>query len=164
MVKIVRIFVLLASFLMSTIDARSDVVAAFTANNTSGCGTFVVNFINQSTGTGVLTYSWDFGNGNVSTQANPSALYSQPGTYTVSLSVSNGVNADQVVQVNYITVFSLPQPNFSASPIAGCPPLAVDFSDTSVPGSAPIQSITWDFGDGNISTGTALSHVYTQPG
>jgi PKD repeat protein len=164
MYKALRIFIFLGILFCSNKEAYSQVNAAFTADNTTGCGTFVVNFSNQSTGSGTLNYNWDFGNGNVSTQTNPSALYSQPGTYTVTLSVTNGVNADQVVQVDYITVFSLPQPNFTANPTAGCPPLSVAFTNSSVPGSAPVDSVIWDFGDGNISTGTALSHIYTQSG
>jgi uncharacterized repeat protein (TIGR01451 family) len=37
-----------------------------------------------------VTYSWDFGDGNTSTAANPSHQYATNGTYTVKLTVSNG--------------------------------------------------------------------------
>jgi PKD repeat protein/cytochrome c553 len=37
-----------------------------------------------------LTYNWDFGDGNTSTQVNPSHTYSSAGIYTVSLTVSDG--------------------------------------------------------------------------
>lgn len=37
-----------------------------------------------------LTYSWNFGNGATSTQANPTYTYTQNGTYTAALSVSDG--------------------------------------------------------------------------
>jgi PKD repeat protein len=45
-------------------------------------------FASGSTGTG-LNYSWDFGDGNSSSMQNPNHLYNQPGTYTVSLTVTD---------------------------------------------------------------------------
>lgn len=45
-------------------------------------------FTNTSTGTGA-TYSWDFGDGNTSSDVNPIHLYSQTGSYTVTLTVTD---------------------------------------------------------------------------
>ncbi len=60
--------------------------ADFTADNTTvdlgSSGT--VNFTNASTG--ASTYAWSFGDGNTSTDLNPSHTYTQPGTYLVTLS------------------------------------------------------------------------------
>lgn len=36
-----------------------------------------------------LTYAWDFGNGDTSTEANPAYTFESPGTYTVSLTVTD---------------------------------------------------------------------------
>lgn len=55
----------------------------------AGSGT--VTFVNLSSNYDSLV--WDFGDGNTSTQAITSHAYSCPGTYTVSLTVSNGVCA-----------------------------------------------------------------------
>src|SRR5262249_56042968 len=48
-----------------------------------------------------LTYSWDFGDGGNSTQANPSHTYANPGTYTATLTVTDQRNgtASQSVTV-----------------------------------------------------------------
>jgi CSLREA domain-containing protein len=73
------------------------VQAAFAATPSIGTAPLNVAFTNQTTiepvGT-LVTYAWDFGDGSATSNAvNPSHLFSQPGTYTVTLTVtvSNGV-------------------------------------------------------------------------
>jgi hypothetical protein len=73
------------------------VVALFSCNNTvmlSQGGTLNLN--NQSLGAG--SYFWDFGDGNTSTDLNPTHTYLSPGNYTVSLTATNGNCGDQYVQ------------------------------------------------------------------
>jgi PKD repeat protein len=41
-----------------------------------------------------LTYSWAFGDGTTSTQANPTKVYSNAGVYNAQLTVSDGTNTD----------------------------------------------------------------------
>ncbi len=52
------------------------------------------------------SWSWSFPGGNPasSTEQNPSVQYSTPGTYTVSLNVSNYAGNDQLIRTDYITV------------------------------------------------------------
>lgn len=50
-----------------------------------------VSFSDASTGTGPFTYSWDFGDGNTSSAANPVHTYAACGTYTVTLTVCDAV-------------------------------------------------------------------------
>ena len=47
-----------------------------------------------------LTLLWTFGDGNTSTEANPSHTYSQAGPYTARLEVSDGVNTTQAPPIN----------------------------------------------------------------
>ncbi len=44
----------------------------------------------------------------------------------------------------------------------GCPTIV--FVDQSTPGSSPIQSYTWTFGDGGFTTGPNPTHTYTAGG
>jgi len=60
-----------------------------------------VKFIDLSIGTS-NTFSWDFGDGNTSTLRNPINSYSQPGSYSVSLTISNGMVSE--TKTNYIQV------------------------------------------------------------
>ena len=62
-----------------------DIVADFSATPTSGTASLVVNFTDLSTGSGITSWSWDFGDGNTSSAQNPSTylydcrdLHSEP--------------------------------------------------------------------------------------
>jgi PKD domain/Bacterial Ig-like domain (group 1) len=48
-----------------------------------------VLFIDTSTSQGVLTYSWNFGDGSSSTEANPTHQYAAAGDYTVVLTITD---------------------------------------------------------------------------
>ena len=77
-----KLFLLYPAAWRSISIQAQDPVANFTANNTSGCGPLRVTFTDQSAGA-PDSWSWDFGNGQLSILQNPTITYSQPGTYTV---------------------------------------------------------------------------------
>ena len=141
------------------------VTADFSSNPNSGCSPLVVSFTDLSTGP-VTTWFWDFGNGNTSTLQNPAAVYVTPGTYTVSLTVTDGgANSDTRTRTNLITVFQDPTANFGATtPVNGCAPHTVTFQDLSTPGSGTINQWLWDFGDGQNSALQNPSHTFANPG
>ncbi len=65
----------------------------------------------------------------------------------------SGLPADFVITIN-----PTPTVSFTASPVSGCEPLLVDFTNTTIPGGA---DCTWSFGDGNVGTGcTQVSNTY----
>jgi PKD repeat protein len=76
--------------------------ANFTSDKTSSC-TGVVQFSDQSTG-GATSWLWNFGDGTTSTQQNPSHIYTTNGTYTVTLTATNGNGSDGEIKTNYITI------------------------------------------------------------
>jgi len=77
--------------------------AAFIGAPNSGGAPLNVNFTDQSTGI-PTTWAWDFGDGGVSTLKNPSHQYNAPGTYTVSLTVTNACGGDGEIKTDYIAV------------------------------------------------------------
>lgn len=82
----------------------STVVSDFDAPALTSCTVpFTVNFNNNSVnGT---TYSWDFGDGNTSTQQNPTHNYTANGTYSVKLVTDGGLcGIDSVEKTAYITI------------------------------------------------------------
>ncbi|MGC9331275.1 MAG: PKD domain-containing protein, partial [Bacteroidales bacterium] len=76
-------------------------VADFTASPTYSCDGNV-QFTDQSSNAD--TYEWDFGDGNISTDPNPLHTYASDGTYTVSLTVTNGAGSDTHTETDFITV------------------------------------------------------------
>ncbi|MBN1194770.1 MAG: PKD domain-containing protein [Methanomicrobiaceae archaeon] len=143
--------------------------AAFTADVTEGDAPLSVQFTDQSTGDTPLTYAWDFDNdGTVdSTEQSPSFTYDTPGTYSVSLIVTNAAGSDTEVKTDYITVNVPPVPptaEFTADVTEGDAPLAVQFTDQST-GDSPL-TYAWDFeNDGTVdSTDQNPSFIYNVPG
>lgn len=149
-------------FLISATKAQSQNTVAFTADNWSGCGTVFVQFLNQSSPVG--TASWDFGDGGAkSTIWNPTRSFNRPGAFIVTLTVT--FPDGQVSSTQHtVNVYNRPNVVFSTTPITGCTPLNVTFTDQSTPGDGTISSINWDFGDGNGATGTTASHSYERGG
>lgn len=105
--------------------------ADFLADHTSGFSPLTVNFQDISTGcpTGWL---WDFGDGTTSTAQHPSHEYAGPGTYEVSLTVSNAKGSDTETKTGYITINPTPpEPDYFISPsgsatIGGIPSTPAD--------------------------------------
>lgn len=109
-----------------------------------------------NTTAGMNTYSWDFGDGNTSTQASPSHVYATPGNYTVCLTADDG-NC-QGTSCQTVTVgCAAPTPSFTSSATG----LMVGFSNTTV---GTVTSQFWIFGDGNTDTTAQPMHTYASPG
>jgi parallel beta-helix repeat protein len=83
-------------------------LAGFKAVPLSGTAPLTVQFTDQSTGTGPLTYAWDFDNDGTTdnTTQSPSYTYATAGTYTVNLTVTGTGGSDSEIKTDYITVSS----------------------------------------------------------
>ena len=57
-----------------------------------------------------------------------------------------------------------PTVGYTYTPTTGAYPLEVIFTDTSGPGTFPINEWTWDFGDDSTGSGSVISHTYNYPG
>ena len=77
--------------------------AAFTASALCGQVPLTVSFTDNSTNT-PNSWQWNFGNGQSSTQQNPTVTYGSPGIYNVSLTAGNAAGSDTEMRNAYITV------------------------------------------------------------
>lgn len=94
----------------TTIEVRYPApVAAFAAATLTGHAPLNVAFRDQSTGR-ITTWHWTFGDGKTSDQAQPTHLYTQPGTYAVTLTVAGPGGEQTLTQDKYIQVAAAPVP------------------------------------------------------
>lgn len=118
-----------------TITVHPPVVAIMNPLTATICEGGTVNFTQASLGTN-LVYSWDFGNGNTSTSANPPAqTYLTAGTYTAQLIVNGFCGADTVTAT--ITVNPIP-----IAPIANGDTICAG-SSTNLTATAPGGTYQW---------------------
>jgi PKD repeat protein len=104
----------------------------------------------------VITWLWDFGDGNTSTLQNPTHTYSNPGMYTVCLTGTSICGSTQVCQAVAASC-GLPSAGFNALTNQ----LTVNFNDNS---SDDVTQWLWDFGDGNTSVLENPVHTYFTAG
>ena len=149
----------------------------FTNNPCSGAS---VGFTSSVTGTGPYTYSWNFGDGNTSTQQNPSHVFTSLGcgtaTFNVTLTITDASGCSNSV-VNTITVkqqasvdYRDTRNPFSQFDNCGLPVSSSAYVirlDKVVGASSCITSYTIDWGDGSTQeTNVQLpfNHTYTSAG
>jgi uncharacterized repeat protein (TIGR01451 family) len=130
-------------------------VANFSNDISSGYVPLSVQFADLSeNATGI---SWDFGDGTSSTDRYPIHTYSTAGTYTVTLTASNGngVNSKTgTIDVQAVPIY--PVASFICNTTEGYAPLSVQFTDL----SENVNGIKWEFGDGTNSTDQSPVHTY----
>lgn len=110
----------------------------------------------------IVSYFWDFGDGQTSTEQNPTYTYLQNGTYTVSLTVTDNWSATDTDTTAATVDDTSPTADFSANATSGREPLTVAFNASSSTGYDQPLSYTWDFGDGAYGEGVNPTHIYTQ--
>jgi PKD repeat protein len=141
--------------------------AHFYATNRSGPAPLDVTFTSNTLGD-VDHFEWSFGDGNTNaTRTYITHTYTEPGTYTVTFTVSGPLGTDSRTEVGYIVVGDSEEPlkaefesRFSQT---GTAPSIIRFRDRS---SGDIVSWAWDFdGDGTVdSTEQNPSFEFTAPG
>jgi len=105
---------------------------------------------------GISTWFWDFGDGSTSSLQDPCHQYAAPGTYNVSLTVTNSMGCSDAVTIA-VEVYPNPVADFSYT---GDCDFEVTFTDLSIANAVSIVSWSWDFGDG-VGTSTVQNPTYT---
>jgi len=85
------------------IDIITPIMADFKADLLDGFSSLTVQFTDLSPGS-INSWYWDFGDGTSSSSHNPQHVFSNPGTYTVSLTVTGPNGSDTESKADYINV------------------------------------------------------------
>ncbi len=93
--------------------------ADFSATPTRGLAPLAVVFADLSTGS-PTSWQWEFGDGGRSSVQHPSHTYTQPGSYSVTLTVGNAAGTDSVTRSGYVTA-TVATTSATLRPIADAP-------------------------------------------
>lgn len=145
----------------TTIVVNPIPVPNFTATNIClGNATSFTDASSVATGS-ISTWQWDFGDGNVSTQQNPTHTYPSAGTYNVTLTIKTASGCINSI-TNIVTVNPLPVANYNF--INACQGSSVIFTDASSVSTGNITGYSWAFGDGVTSSLKNPIHSYLTSG
>lgn len=117
------------------------------------------------------TYSWNMGNGQVLTGANPSYAYPSFGAYTITLTATNSVGCADNETFSPMIALALPMAQITPDDNTGCAPFLVNFTNGSTlqNNGVALSSFLFTFNDNGTtqttnSVGTVVSHTYNTEG
>lgn len=137
----------------------SGMTVNFTANNTNIAAGATVIFTDGSFSQNPISYEWSFegGNPSTSTAQNPSVVYSNVGSFDVTLTITDGIETRTLNKENYIVVTN--QHLMQNGSFAVC---GASFYDTGGPnaGYGSGEDLTMTFTP--ATTGAALTVAFTE--
>lgn len=123
----------------------------------NGCAPYTANFINNSAGG--QSFTWDFGDGTLSTDETPVHVYQNSGVYKIKLIAQDNTTCNPIDSTEtFVTVRSSPMASFSYTPTILPPPINTPITFINESSTDGVRFF-WDFGDGV----TLLSSSLSQP-
>jgi len=120
----------------------------------------------------IVSWHWNFGDGSTAEGVEVTHAWSEPGVWLVRLTVTDsaGLSSETLVGVQVGGATS-PDPSVRAPVAVAGPSRVVTLGDavtfdggSSIPGDAPIDQWSWEFGDGNTGEGETYTHTYLEAG
>ncbi len=134
-----------------------------TQTGTEG-STFYFDGSASDPGSDTLSYAWDFGDGESGTGSSTTHIFANDGTYSVTLTVTDGDGGSDTGTVSVTVTNVAPQIVSLTGDTSGNEGATLGFTATgSDPGSDPL-TYAWDFGDGATANGASVSHAFADDG
>ncbi|MEP7169579.1 MAG: PKD domain-containing protein, partial [Bacteroidota bacterium] len=146
-----------------TLIVNETPVATFSNDTSLTCAAPIIHFFDNSSYPAGSTFAWDFGDGGVSTEENPSHTFTNPGTYPIILTITSSLGCvGTVTQSTDIQFYPLPVADFKSDPVdaANVFNASVNFIDL----SQNALTWNWDFGDGIKADVQNPKHYYDEIG
>lgn len=126
----------------------------------SSCINSEIQFNDQSSSSqsDIISWNWDFGDFQTSTEQNPTHIYNTSGTYTVILTIENENGCDSSYQTDII-IYSDPIIDFSFTEV--CFGNTTEFNDSDHINMGATSEWLYDFGDGNTANESDPTHLYS---
>ena len=141
------------------ISIGNSLVPSYTMSDTAGCGPLTINF--NCTVPNATSWLWNFGDGTTASTQTPSHIYTNPGSYTVSLSVTTQSGCNGTVSTpGLIIVDAPPLAQFTELQDSGCVPFSAQFINNSTGAS----SYLWQFGSAGTDTAANPVFIYNNQG
>ncbi|RYD83460.1 MAG: PKD domain-containing protein [Sphingobacteriales bacterium] len=135
------------------VPANSD-STDYDASVLSGCVPLWVDFTSKFKSSN-STFRWDFGDGDTSLEQNPVHVFSKPGFYKVTYTITNTKTKKSTTATKYVNVLQ-PEAKFVMTQNISDKEIMVAFTDS----SKKAFSWFWEFGDGKTSTDKNPLHIY----
>lgn len=142
-----------------------DPVADFAILSLTGqcVGANQFTFQNNSSAAGALSYNWNFGDGNSSTQADASYVYTTAGNFNVRLIAKSTTGCADTIS-KAVSVFPKPSAAITVvSPAAQCLK-GNNFSFQNATTSTDNYTHVWTYGNNQTATSPSINYVYATPG
>jgi PKD repeat protein len=137
-------------------------VAAFTfsCSNTTRLCSF--NGTGSTDDVGIVSYAWTFGDGGTASTSTTSHTYAAPGTFQVTLTVTDGGGLSNAITKAVTLTNQPPVAAFTSS--CNNTTRACTFNGSGSTDDVGIVSYAWNFGDAATGTGATPAHTYASAG
>ena len=114
----------------------------------------------------ISVYAWDFGDGQAGDGPTPTHVYAEPGTYDVTLVVTDASETIRNTAEDAMQVVVNARPIADAGPdLVAAPGETLTFQGTrSLDPDGAIAEYAWDFRDGATAYGEIARHAFDKPG
>ncbi|MFQ5884326.1 MAG: PKD domain-containing protein, partial [Thermoplasmata archaeon] len=119
---------------------------------------------NSSDDLGIVNFTWSFGDGSFGYEITQHHVYSNPGTYNVSLTVRDPFGNEDIDDLVVIVRDNTPPQADAGDDKEGDVGEPLSFSASNSTDNTGIAEFIWDFGDGSVGSGKTLSHSFEKTG
>jgi gliding motility-associated-like protein len=146
-----------------SVTVAQNILPDFTIQNSTGCPGLIAEFVANTSSEVPVNYTWDFGNGSISTQANTSHTYDLPGTYSVTITAFTNEGCYDSLTITFpdaVVIYPSPDPGFSISPQV----VEITDSETQIESFTEDGTCVYYMSDGGQSDRCDFQYSWTEAG